>query len=180
MISTGRFLLVCFLWSLVNSSCASAPTPTTVILVRHAEKRLDQGRDPELTAEGSVRAEELARALRDVPLTAIYATGYRRTQATVAPVAQQKGLAVEVIDAEEPEAQARAALEAEGPVLIAGHSNTLGPIIEALGGGPIEAIEHEEYDGLYFVTVVPKNPGRVHLLRFGAPSDGPAASTPSP
>ncbi|MEL6188198.1 MAG: histidine phosphatase family protein [Myxococcota bacterium] len=156
---------------IVNVGCAAAAPPaSTVILVRHAEKRTDQGKDPELTELGIARAADLERILRDVPLTAVYATEYRRTQATAAPVARAKGLTVKTIRAGDHAAQAKAALAEPGPVLIAGHSNTLGPLIEALGAAAIDPIDAAEYDGLYFVTAVRGRPAQVLLLRYGAPS----------
>lgn len=154
----------------LDVGCATSLSPeSTVILVRHAEKRLDQGQDPELTAEGAARSEALLRILRDVPLKAVFSSQYKRTRATVAPIAKEKGLEVQLIDAKAPRQQAAAALAARGPVLIAGHSNTLGPLVEALGGEPIAPITDNEYDGLYFVVV--NGPSvRVHLLRYGAAS----------
>ena len=58
-----------------------APAAATIVFVRHAEKA-DQSKDPELSAEGVARAEELARVLRDLPITAVYHTEFRRTAAT--------------------------------------------------------------------------------------------------
>ena len=88
-----------------SSSRISAPAPlvgqaptatgaTTVIVVRHAEKATDDPRDPSLDAAGRLRAQALAAALEDAGVTALYATQYKRTRATVEPLAQRLGLAV--------------------------------------------------------------------------------------
>lgn len=158
------------------AACAAPRAPdgpeptTTLVLVRHAEKTADPGPDPALSDAGRARADELARVLRDLPLDAVFATQFSRTQATVAPAAEQAGLRTRTIRAEEPEALVEAALAAGGTVLVAGHSNTLGPIIEALGGAAIAPIDHDEYDRLYLVTAARGRPARVRLLRFGARS----------
>jgi len=63
---------------------------TTVILVRHAEKSSDGSKDPELTDAGNARAIALAKLLKEVKVDAIYSTGFKRTQNTVAPLAWQR------------------------------------------------------------------------------------------
>ena len=57
---------------------------TTVILVRHAEKKIEPANpDPDLAPEGVERAQEIARVFGDAGINAIYATQYKRTQQTV-------------------------------------------------------------------------------------------------
>jgi hypothetical protein len=52
--------------------------PAMVVLVRHAEKAgAPFDPDPDLTADGVMRARDLATALRDAHLTAIVTTQYR-------------------------------------------------------------------------------------------------------
>src|SRR5882762_5377478 len=86
------FLLFAFLLSL--SSFSQKPI-TTIILVRHAEKGDDGTKDPELTDAGKQRAESLAKLLSKAKVDAIYSTAFKRTQNTVTPLAQQKGLTIE-------------------------------------------------------------------------------------
>ena len=38
-------------------------------------------------------------------------------------------------------------------VLIVSHSNTVPGIVNALGGGPFEDLNHDEYDDLFVVTI---------------------------
>ena len=141
------------------------PAPTTVIVVRHAEKAIAPPEDPELNLQGLARTGRLVRLLEKSGVTAVYASQYQRTRQTVEPVAKQFGLEVQVIDAKDPAAVARAALtHAGGVVLIAGHSNTVGAIIEALGGGSIEPIGDDDYDNVYVVTIFGE--GRASVLRL--------------
>ena len=75
---------------------------TTVLLLRHAEPVLpgtagfDETTRP-LTASGTAAALELAAALDDRPLAAVYSSPYRRAIATVEPLAARRGLRVEVV-----------------------------------------------------------------------------------
>ncbi len=57
----------------------------SIYIVRHAEKRDASSKDPELSVEGQARAANLAKALRDSEITAIYTSEYLRTQKTAPP-----------------------------------------------------------------------------------------------
>src|SRR6478672_3572568 len=73
---------------------------TTVILVRHAEKKIEpNNQDPDLTPAGEVRAQEIARMFRDAGINAIYATQFKRTQQTVKPLATLTGISPTNLDA---------------------------------------------------------------------------------
>ena len=65
--------------------------PKTIILVRHAEKKvvLPENKDPDLSAEGESRAKEISRMFSGSGITAIYATQFKRTQQTVKPLAER-------------------------------------------------------------------------------------------
>lgn len=126
-------------WLTLLSACASHATVpvegATFIVVRHAEKSDDGSRDPPLAPTGLARAQALANALREVPLQAVYATGYRRTQMTAAPAARSHGLAVTTYDATHSAAELAMQLRREHPggvVLVVGHSNTAPDIAAAL------------------------------------------------
>src|SRR6476646_4564699 len=63
---------------------------TTVILVRHAEKKIEPNNpDPDLTPEGEQRAQEIARVFANAGINTIFATQYKRTQQTVKPLSDQ-------------------------------------------------------------------------------------------
>lgn len=117
------------------SHLADALAPATFVIVRHAEKANDDPRDPSLAAEGQARAVRLADSLRDEPLAAVYATGYRRTQQTAQPSAEAHALVVTTYDAAQPVAEFVQQLRrthASGTVLVVGHSNTAPAIAAAL------------------------------------------------
>ncbi len=119
----------------------TAVAQTTLFLVRHAETAgpTTGGQDPDLSDAGRARADRLAAALKDVGIGAVFATEYRRTQQTAAPVARLAGLEVTVVPAAEPAAALAArlqALPAGKNALVVGHSNTLPEIAKALGVPP--------------------------------------------
>ena len=103
----------------------SDETMTTFILVRHAEKANDGTNNPDLTEQGRTRAVRLATMFRDTPLSAIYATNFKRTQETVHPLAKIQGLKVQSYEPLKEEVL-KEMLDKHrgGTILISGHSNT--------------------------------------------------------
>lgn len=117
---------------------AAETGPAAVVLVRHAETGGDTrtDRDPELSEAGEKRAAALAELLGHAGVTHLFASEYKRTQATLAPLAAAVEHEVQVVPARDAAAQI-AALEALGPgsiAVVAGHSNTVPALVEALGG----------------------------------------------
>lgn len=139
------------------------PMTATIVVVRHAEK--GDGDDPDLTDAGRARAERLASLLADLPVAVVFATEYRRTQATVAPFCRAHRLAPEVVPARETAALVRAirAAGARTAVLVAGHSNTIPPLLQQLGVPGEIAIGDDEYDDVFVVAPAADGP---RLLRL--------------
>lgn len=140
--------------SLLLVATLLSSSPTTVYLVRHAEKVVEpKVDDPDLTDSGKARADALLKVLRDAKITAIHATEYQRTQKTVAPIAKALGVSVEVLSSKDAAAFAKHVLEkhAGQTVLIAGHSNTVPDMIKALGVKEPISIGDQDYDNLYVV-----------------------------
>src|SRR5438552_17914102 len=91
--------LALFLLVFVSASIASAQP--IVVIVRHAEKATDGGRDPDLSLAGRARADELARILKDSGITAIFTSEFKRIQETAAPSATSIGVTATVIPAKD-------------------------------------------------------------------------------
>lgn len=150
-------LLCGALW-LVSSSVMA----NTVYLVRHAEKQND-GKDPALTACGQARAQALAAYFADVPLTAVYATPYKRTQQTAAAVATAKQLSITAYDPRLPQ-QLAAQLNAHSqPVLVVGHSNTVPQLVSLVSGIEMAPLTEQDYSLLYQLELAEQ--GSVSLSR---------------
>ena len=155
-----------FLCLLTFACAASARTePAVVFLVRHAE-RADAGRapekDPDLSKKGKSHAEALARELRDAGITGIYATEYKRTQETAAPLSHSLGVSTQIVPAKETAALVEKVKAGSGRVLIVGHSNTLPEVARALGISAPLKIGEDDYDDL-FVVLTGAAPRLVHL-----------------
>lgn len=143
----------------------AVPAVTTIVVVRHGER--GEGDDPELDAVGAARSERLRQMLATMPLTAVFASEYRRTQATVAPTAQSKGLATTVHKAGDMRGLA-ARIRSEhagGAVLVAGHSNTVGPLLRGLGVAEKVALTEQDYGDL-FVVVLSIDGAKLVRLKF--------------
>jgi broad specificity phosphatase PhoE len=157
-----------------------------VFLVRHAE-RADDGEgagrmaadpqmammleDPPLSDDGRARASHLAEMLRDVGITHVHSTDYRRTRETGAPTGEARGVDVALYDARDLAAFAETLRATPGRHLVVGHSNTTPEMVQALGGEPGPPIEPLEYDRLY-VVVLEESEVRTILLRFGKRFEG--------
>ena len=140
---------------------------TTIILVRHAEK--GPGDDPELTAEGNVRAERLREMLAGTELAAVYATDTRRTQATAGPTATDHRIQITSYspdDLGELARQLRRMHEGK-TVLVVGHSNTTPALVdELLGHAAGVTIDLEDYGNLLVATLPHSGQGRLLQLRY--------------
>ena len=138
---------------------ATAFAQGNVLLVRHAE-RADTGggapatmaADPSLSDTGRQRAESLAAILKDAGITAIYATEFKRTQETAAPLAKALGIAVTTVPAKDIAGLVQKLKGATSNVLVVGHSNTVPEIVKALGVTAPLKIDDTEYDNLLVVT----------------------------
>ncbi len=152
-----------------RAQTAPAAAPTSVILVRHAERSPGDG-DVAISAAGRERAEALARLLRDTAIDAIITSHLLRTQETAAPVAKQRGITPDVIPADQLDAVVARIRSLRGRVvLVVHHSNTVPGLVELLGG-TTPPIRDDEFDRLVVVTVPPQGAAAVLTLRYGAPA----------
>ena len=153
---------------------------TTIIFVRHAEKEvpgeMTGSDDPALSAAGRARAAELARQLVDADVVAgvdaIYSTPYKRTQETVAPLADALQLPINIYDANDRQTVLDDILkEHKGKIIvIVGHSNTLPELIANLGASKkVPEIDEDEYDNIYVVSIPWFGKTKTIRLRYGKP-----------
>jgi broad specificity phosphatase PhoE len=150
------------------------PPDTVVVVVRHAEKATDDPKDPTLSEAGQARADALAKALAGLPLSAAYATQYKRTQLTAAPAAKACGIEVTVREATAANDATYAtdlahAIRQGAPgrnLLVVGHSNTVPALVKALTGVEPAPMGDAEYDRIYVVTLPADGPARFVVLRY--------------
>jgi broad specificity phosphatase PhoE len=150
------------------------PPDTVVVIVRHAEKANDDPKDPTLSEAGQARAESLASALKGLPLSAAYATQYKRTQLTATPAAKACGIDVTVREATAANDATYATdlaheIRQGAPgrnVLVVGHSNTVPAIVKALTGVDPAPLADDEFDRIYVVTLPADGPSRFVVLKY--------------
>ena len=106
------------------STLAAQDDATVVYLVRHAERAEDGTNDPMISAEGQVRADQVAELLRDAGITHVHTTDFRRTRATGQPAADMLGLEMSLYDPRDLPGFAESLRSTPGRHLVLGHSNT--------------------------------------------------------
>ena len=139
---------------------------TTIILVRHAEKA--PGENPPLTEDGHRRAGALAHALSSAGVQAIFVSEFLRTQQTADSLAILLGLNPQIIPAADiTQLTGRILTDFAGKsVLVAGHSNTVPDIIEALGIPSPPPIPENEFDNMFMVHRPRFGPARLTHLKY--------------
>jgi broad specificity phosphatase PhoE len=177
-LSRSTRALVALLFAAAPLRAIAAQAPTTVIVVRHAEKAAEPAADPPLTAVGSARADALLDLVKDAGVQAVITTEFQRTRLTGAPVASKLGVAAEVVSARTPmHAKAVAdsvlAKHRGQTVLVVGHSNTVPDIVAALGAPRPGPICDDGYDNAYVVTVPATGPATVVRLHYGVKASCP-------
>jgi broad specificity phosphatase PhoE len=150
---------------------------TIVILVRHAEKASETETDPALSAAGKARAKALAEALADAGVGAVVVTQRRRTGDTAALLTAARGLVPDTVPIGGPVPAHAAAVAARlrerhlgGTVLVVGHSNTIPPILAALGGPELPDLCDGSYDQLFILVLRNGAAPALTRARFGAAS----------
>jgi phosphohistidine phosphatase SixA len=144
-----------------------------VFVVRHAEKAADSNEPGvPLSPAGQARAKRLAAILGKTGVTAIYSTEMIRTLDTAKPLAKALKIKVQKYaprDADgKPDLEPLAKLlKTDYPrdvVLVVGHSDTVPPLLKALGCAESVEIPADRFDDLF--VVVPGASGPPTLLRL--------------
>ncbi len=154
---------------------SAEPTgPTTVFLVRHAEKVRGPaaGDDPALTEAGLHRSRALAQTLSQAGIDAIYTTQWRRTVETGAKLAEALNLEPKVIrtDSDFIEKMRELLLEEKARrIVVVGHSDTTPALARALGADQAPDIADDDFDDLYQIVVSDEGTRFIHL-RYGHPT----------
>ena len=149
---------------------------TTIIFVRHAEKAVVPAGDPSLSQTGRRRVAELTRQLVDADVVAgidaIYSTPFNRTRETVQPLADALNLPINAYDAADTEEILEMILKQHKGkiILVVGHSNTVPVLIANLGASKkVPAIEEDEYDNIYVISIPWFGKTKTIRLRYGEP-----------
>ena len=135
-----------FFYFLILYGCST----TNFYLVRHAEK-MDNSKDPDLSATGKGRAVVLKDSLMDEKIDYLYASQYKRTQQTVKPLADALGKEVIIYDAGSTfDIVEKLKLLKNNNAVVAGHSNTVPEMVLMFTGDTVQ-IGHDEYHHMFLV-----------------------------
>lgn len=151
-------LFACICLFVALDQLAAQQQPTTIILMRHAEKMDDGSKDPALTEQGQQRAMAFAGLLSLLAPDAIYSSNYRRTMATAQPLAEQKGLAIQTYDPKDQHGFLDKVIQDHqgGTVVVVGHSNSIPFAVNyLLKQDLLEALPETEYEKVFIVSVLP-------------------------
>jgi 2,3-bisphosphoglycerate-dependent phosphoglycerate mutase len=143
---------------------------TTVILVRHAEKKIEPDNpDPDLTPAGLERAQLIAREFSTANINAIYATQYKRTQQTVNPLSDRIGVPIKQLNSNQTNELIKEILTNHRgqTIFVSGHNNTIPAIVTELSGESFPVIPESEYDNLFIVTIYRFGKAKVLKLKYG-------------
>ncbi len=167
--------------ALAQAGSAAAPDAvrvTTIYVVRHSEKMTPP--DPNalqpptlaLSEAGRARSARLATMLKTVELAAAYATNTTRAQDTARPAAEQAGIPVSAYEANTPKPFVEQVMKehAGKSVLVIGHTNTIGPTLNAFGAPGKMVIADNDYSNIFVLSVVECGGQRsAHLQRLRFP-----------
>lgn len=161
-----KILLICLV--MLAEFAAAQEKLTTVILVRHAEKENDGSNNPELSEAGKKRALLLVDMFSKTKIDAIYSTNFKRTEATVAPLASQHSLPITHYDGAKPaEVDEMISKWKGGTILICGHSNTTPAIINRLiGKEEFKTFDDGDYSNLIILTFASVGDAKITWLRY--------------
>ena len=148
MTFTTRFAAGLALALALLAPLAQAAEPAVIYVVRHGEKTGSDG-DPDLTAQGRIRATNIATILKQAGIRQVYTSKTARTRQTAAPTAALLGLPVKEYDARQPSILVEELKAGGANTLLVGHSNTIGKLVTLLGGDAGTAVGDDEYDRLY-------------------------------
>jgi len=148
-----------------------ARATTVVVVVRHAESEVGTDPDPGLSVDGRERAARLAKALSQArpvrALDAIFSSEFKRALQTVTPLSETLALPVNVVPSESWNELPRKILRGHRGeyVLVAGNSNTVTALVEALSGEKV-TLRDDEYDAMFIVFAPQISKTKVLRIRY--------------
>jgi 2,3-bisphosphoglycerate-dependent phosphoglycerate mutase len=148
-----------FVFALAGGAVQAQKRKITIILLRHAEKDLSDGgasSDPDLSPEGRRRAERLVRVIGKYKPMRLYATEYKRTRETAAPLAKKRNLTVKTYNPRELKALADeiTSFKKGRRIVVVGHNTTTPALANLLAKtDQYQALLETEYDKIWIIRL---------------------------
>jgi len=154
-------LLGLFLFAFAGGNIFAQHRKLTIILLRHAEKDLAgdvNNPDPNLSAEGNLRAQRLIEAVRKYQPDAIFSSQFIRTRATAAPLARKNRMMIQIYNHRNLKEIAELAMSGKFKrILIVGHNTTTPALANLLiGQDKYKPLAESEYDKIWVVKIKKK------------------------
>ena len=151
-----KYYVLIIFCGLTLMSFSQEGVKSTYFLIRHAEKVRSENttKDPDLTKEGLLRAENWSKLFEQFKIDAIYSTNYKRTLNTAKPTALEKNIETLVYHPLKIDFT-KFLKDTKGKnVVIVGHSNTIPSFANRIIGEDIYPdIEDTNNANLYIVTI---------------------------
>lgn len=140
----------------------------TILLVRHAEKADATSQDPELSAEGTQRAERLIKRIGKFRPGAFYSTNYKRTRDTLAPLAAKRKKEVQIYDARKPQDLMDQIMKSKTKrFVVAGHSNTVPGLANLISKKELfKNLDDSEYSVIWLLKMRDGKVTKLELLDY--------------
>ncbi len=126
-----------------------------IILIRHAEKVDATSQDPELSVEGRERAQRLIETIGKYRPGAFYSTDFKRTRATVTPLADKRKKAITIYDPKKPQDLLSIITQSKTKRhLVAGHSNSVPGLANLIAKKEIfKNLDESEYTIIWLIRI---------------------------
>ncbi len=165
---TLMLLLFLFVGLPVTSTTAQ---DKIIVLVRHAEKaaaQSDMSADPELSAEGKLRAQRLVKKVGKYRPKEIYSTDFKRTRDTVAPLAAKRNVQIQVYDPRKAAELADKIMRSPSKrILVSGHSNTVPSLANLLGKKELfKNLDESEYTVMWVIRIKKGKLAKIELIPY--------------
>ena len=147
-------LILIFAMGIGNAEVPQPDTDFKLYLLRHAEKQVDEGKDPGWTNAGQFRAHQLVKLFQYRGIESIWSTDYKRTRDTVMPLVNTLQSGFKLYDPHDLPEIANQLLKDRKNALIVGHSNTTPDLTRLLCQCDMGDMDESEYDLLFVVSVL--------------------------
>ncbi len=147
-----------------------SPNHSVFIMVRHAEKKLNEGDDPTLTLTGETRAGNLGHILKRLNISQILSTNTRRTISTIQPLMDMTGKKGYMSYEQKTQNSTVESLiySSKGQkFVLVGHSNTIPELLNHLTNTTnYKEIDSNEYSKFFVVVTQGKGQTQVYTFNY--------------
>jgi broad specificity phosphatase PhoE len=147
-----------FLFTFAGAGASAQHRDLTIVLLRHAEKDVSPNADkvnPELAPEGKLRAQRLVKTIAKYKPDAIYSSDFIRTRGTVAPLAAERKLDVQIYNHRDLKTLAETIMSGRiKRLVVVGHNTTTPALVNMLiGQEKYKPLAETEYDKIFVVKI---------------------------